>query len=677
MAQLHTADSASETGRPEHRQERQHGAPSKASAPLTPELLVYQLVTPGDPQVSPDGASIVYTLHTADADTQRSSSRVWLCAIDGSAARALTPARERAGGARWSPDGRQIAYTQSAPPHGSGIFLLAAAHEDPPREATRHRGDIGDLAWSPDGRRLAYTATFDPDDPDEQGTVAPVHVTRRLDYKQDGRGFLGDVRQHVFVVDLDTGSRRRVTGEAVDYASPTWSPDGRWLLVHAPQRSEVAVGRLHADALLLLDPEAGESRAVTPPDCSVEQAAWSPTGDRVLFVGDSLPRSFQPDFFVHHVESGATRRLTDDHGAALPGGSSAPLVWLDDRRVLFHGVRAGASGLEVLDTETGAVETLWREECLHGGLSVDRARRRVVQVHSTLRSPPELWILDLATQSGRTITSFNRRLLDEHPPAQGEHFQVQRGGFTVDAWLLKPPDFDPAKRYPLVLDIHGGPASYYGYGFMAQQMAHQQCLATNGFLVVFANPRGSTSYGRAFAQAVDWGGEDYRDCMAAVDAVLTRGYADPERTGIYGYSYGGYLCAWTIGQTDRFQAAVCGSMFFDLESSYGTADNRGIAAHAGGTPLERPEWYVAHSPSTYAHQTRTPTLLIHGEEDQRIAVGQAEQMFVALKNAGCEVELALYPGASHMFLFFGPPEQRVDFLSRTLAWFQNHLGGPR
>ena len=229
----------------------------------------------------------------------------------------------------------------------------------------------------------------------------------------------------------------------------------------------------------------------------------------------------------------------------------------------------------------------------------------------------------------------------------------------------------------MVLDVHGGPHGYYGYGFNAVQ----QALAAQGFLVVFSNPRGSGSYGRDFAHRVrfDWGGEDYLDLMAVIDSVLERPYADANRTGICGYSYGGYMTAWTIGHTQRFQAAVCGAPCFDLESMYGTSDiSHAWGRHQwGGTPHEASEAYAAHSPSTFAHRATTPTLIMQGEADERCPIGQGEQMFVALKQAGCEVEFARYPGGSHAMLRVGPPSHRADFISRVVGWFEDHLGGTR
>jgi dipeptidyl aminopeptidase/acylaminoacyl peptidase len=258
---------------------------------------------------------------------------------------------------------------------------------------------------------------------------------------------------------------------------------------------------------------------------------------------------------------------------------------------------------------------------------------------------------------GSVITRINDGLLRQSPPATWEKLDVQRGEYAIDAWLLKPPGFDRNKRYPLILDVHGGPNGYYGYGFNPVQ----QCLATHEFLVVFANPRGSSSYGRHFTQQVlrDWGGEDYLDLMAVVDRVVERPYVDADRTGIWGYSYGGYKTAWTIGQTQRFAAAVCGAPCFDLESLYGTSDigHSFGAKQWSGPPHEEKEWYAITLRRTL-HTGADADPIIHGEADERCPIGQGEQMFVALKKAGCEVEFVRYPGGSHPFLRVGPAEHR-------------------
>ncbi len=651
--------------------------------PLTPEALVYDLKTAGDPQVSPDGARVIYTLSETDREAKKGRSQIWACAIDGADSRQLTRGGERNGGGRWSPDGAWIAFVSDRPAvdkdeahKKSGLFVMPARGAGEARELTRHSRPIGAIAWSPDGTQIAYTVSFDPDNPGEEerpADAAPrVRVTRRIDYKQDNRGYLNDRRDQIFLVDGAGGTRRQLTTAPIDHHFPQWSPDGRAIAAQVPNRNG-----MHAQ-LALIDVASGERQLVGPADGAVAVWSWSPSGDRILFAGDTR-QTFQTDFFVYTVADGTTRRLTDDLQILPEAGfptiaPPAQPVWLDDRRVLVHALRAGASGLYVVNAAGGSVEPLQRWRALHAGLSTDKAGRYVAQARSTAGETGEVSVYDARSGETKTLTGHNAALLAARPPAEPERFEVRRGPYTIEAWLLKPPGFDPAKRYPLVLDVHGGPNGFYGWGFNATQ----QALATAGFLVVFANPRGSSSYGREFTQQVigDWGGEDFQDLMAVVDRVLERPYADPQRTGIYGYSYGGYMTAWTIGQTDRFRAAVCGAPCFDLESFYGTSDigHTFSRLEFGEVPHRAPAWYAAHSPSSFAHRAVTPTLIVHGEADERCPIGQGEQLFVALQEAGCEVEFARYPGGSHLFLRVGPPEHREDFYARVRDWFKHHLG---
>jgi dipeptidyl aminopeptidase/acylaminoacyl peptidase len=243
--------------------------------------------------------------------------------------------------------------------------------------------------------------------------------------------------------------------------------------------------------------------------------------------------------------------------------------------------------------------------------------------------------------------------------------------------LLEPNGGEVAPdRYPLVLDIHGGPNSFYGYDFNAIR----QALAAAGFAVLYCNPRGSGSYGRAFTQAVtgDWAGEDYLDLIAVVDAAVAdeRFQVDPNRLGVYGYSYGGYMTSWIIGHTDRFTAAVIGAPVVDLVSFYGTSDIGHLFGpkQIGGTPWTNFDEYVERSPITYLHKATTPSLIIHGEADDRCPIGQGEQCFVALLENGCEVEFVRYPGGAHTLLRTGFPAHREDVLARITGWFGAHLG---
>ena len=616
---------------------------------------------------------MVYNLAAVSLETKKGSSHIWLCDIDGANKRRLTFSGERNRGARWSPDGTHIAFVSDRVPT-NGIFQIAVDGGEA-REVMRQNQSIGDLAWSPDGARIVFTSSFDPENPEgekpKDGVAPAVRVTSRLDYKQDNRGYLGEARNQVNIVDVATGEPGFLTSEPVDHAFPQWSPDG----------TLVAASRLTTNGmrsqLELIPVDGSTSTLIGPEEGNVGTWAFSPDGARIVFTGDTKATS-QSDFFVYTLASEETRRVTADL-QCLPAAGFPTLeppsmpVWLDDSHVLFHAVRAGASGIYVIDLGSGAVEQIEGGTSLRSGFSTDAAHRYIAQGVASLDAVGELLVFDRETGKSSQITEYSAPVFAETPAAKWERFDISRGGYVIESWLLFPPGFDASKKYPLVLDIHGGPNGFYGYGFVPMQ----QVLATNGFIVLFCNPRGSSSYGREFTQQVtgDWGGEDYLDIMASVDEAVKRPYVDAERLGIYGYSYGGYMTAWTIGQNHRFKAAVCGAPCFDLESMFGTSDisHEFGMLQWGGPPHEAREWYATHSPSQFAHNTKTPTLIIQGEADNRCPVGQSEQMFVTLKQAGCEVEMARYPGGSHLFMRSGPPEHRQDVLARVLAWFQGHL----
>ncbi|MCO5178051.1 MAG: S9 family peptidase, partial [Thermomicrobiales bacterium] len=600
-----------------------------------------------------------------------SLAQLWTCDRDGGNARQLTQTGERNSGARWSPDGTQIAFVSDRVSK-SGLFVMSMSGGEA-RELTRHAQGISSLSWSPDGSQIAYVTVVDPDNVDEATPEAdaapPVRVTRRIDYKQDGRGYLGDKRNQIFVVDVASGERKRLTTTPNDHGGPQWSPDGKQLAVALSM-----MNGMHS-RLALIDVESGAVEHITPEDGNISTWSWSPDGQRILYSGDT-DMTWQTDLFVYDVASGQTTRLTDDLECLPVGaweGAPAQPVWLDDRQVLFHAVRAGGSGLYVADSERGAVERVVWWQAQHSGMSTDAAHRYVVQTRNAMDAAGQVAVYDMQSGEQSIIVDPNVDVLAEHPAALWERIDVERGGQTIEAWLLKPFDFDESKKYPVVLDIHGGPNGHYGYSLSP----NHQVLATAGYLVVYSNPRGSSSYGRTFTQMVteDWGGEDFQDLMGVIDEVLKRPYADAERTGVTGYSYGGYMTAWTIGQTQRFKAAVCGAPCFDLESMYGTSDISHVFGELqwGGQPHVSTEWYAAHSPSTFAHRATTPTLIIHGEADERCPIGQGEQMFVALTKAGCETEFARYPGASHGFRRGGHAEHRRDCWQRTLDWFDTHL----
>ena len=634
-------------------------------ARLTPARLVYDLVHGGDPQVSPDGSRLVFTRSACTAARQ-ARTHLWLCAIDGADPRQLTHSGSANTLPRWAPDGERIAFVSDRD-GGSGIFVLQPG----PGEATpvtRHTRGIQALSWSPDGTRLAYVTADDPDAaPRASDAPAPVRVARRDDYRVDGRGWVGDERAHLWIVDVASGERRRLSQAPNDHHAPDWSPDGTRIAIHLPNRSGIC------SQLGIVDVATGGLTVFGPELGTVATWGWLPDSSGLLIAGDTTQR-WQSDLHHHDLATGDTRTLVDDLDI-LPDGADAGALLLPqaDGSVLFHGIRHARSGIYRWRPATGEVALVAQTEGLNVGLSADRAGRFLAQAHSGFGAVGEIAITDTAAGTMRIVTTHNRDALAATPPASAERFTIERGGETIEAWLLHPGDFDPGRAYPLVIDIHGGPNWFYGPDFDAQR----QALAAAGYLVLICNPRGSTTYGRRFTNLVvgDWAGEDLQDLYAALESACQRPYVDRARLGVYGYSYGGYMVSWILGQTHPFRAAVCGAPAFDLATMYGSSDIGRIFAdlHWGGGPQAGHPIYTTRNPATHAHRATIPTLVFCGEADVRCPITQAEHLYSVLNAAGVETEFARYPDSAHLFPWTGHPAYRVDVLGRVIAWFDRHL----
>jgi len=666
-----------------------------STTPISPAHATNDLPRLGSARISPDGERIVYVRGQVNTGSGKHEQQIWLCGSNGTGRKRLTWTGASNGGPVWSPDGTRIAYVSHRDgDHPHAICLLGFSGGEA-RVISSHAAAPSDLAWSPDGSAIAYTVAIDPDNPNETPrdpkAPAPVRVVRRIDYKQDGFGYLNDVRSQVFVVKVDvaSGDRRQVTSDTVDHLRPVWSPEGKRVAVSLPHKNGMRA------RLGVIDVETGHVDVGGFEDGTVGSIAWSPDGMSLLFDGNEtgLPCNV---LYMYDVEQQQARKLADSLDFLPDAGhvDAATPVWIDESTALVHGFDRGASGLWTIDTssdtssDTGSASCgasgsspltttkIGRWEAIHAGMSVSADGTRIVQTSTDLDGTVGLLAIDRV--SGERTLLFNEAesFFAESPAAQWEKLSIERGGMTIEAWLLKPADFDAGKRYPLVLDVHGGPHGSYGYGL--NMLA--ETLATHGVLVLLVNPRGSNTYGLDFAVAVmeDWGGEDWKDLEGMLDHVLERPYVDRERTGIYGYSYGGFMTSWVIGHTDRFKAAVCGAPAFDLESFFGTSDIGHVfgPSENGGTPWGARDQLLAHSPSTFIHNATTPTLIVHGEADERCPIGQGEQMFISLTRIGCEVEFVRYPGGFHGFASNGEPAHRVDLSTRILGWFKRYLGDP-
>jgi dipeptidyl aminopeptidase/acylaminoacyl peptidase len=647
------------------------------SHPIGPDA-IYHLVGVSDPHIAPDGRRLAFVRSWVDRDAMEGRSRIMLMTLSDGRTQDFTQGMSDAS-PRFSPDSSHLAFLRRDDRKMRQVWSMAV-HGGEARQLTYTPGGVTEFAWSPDGLRLVLVADVDPDRLPEGHDAKKdprVKVVRRLRYRYDTLGWRGDAQQHLFLIEVAGGEARQLTDGDWDDLSPNWSPDGRHIAFISGRRSERDMRAYNE--VYVVPVSGGEPTRWSGELYSIGALAWSPDSRRLVVVASDDPKGsagYQGWLFI--LEAGqAPHRITDDSFRPATGFyplMSAPeLRWTADGRILLIGDVRGESYLYELPAAGGTPRPVAGGGFQATALTIDHETQRPVLAATPPDSPGALYLVEPASGSLQCLTDVNRDYFAQHPSSQVEKFTFQRQGLPIECRLWLPPTFDPNQRYPLMLDIHGGPNSAFYDAFNLTQ----QVLATAGFIVLAVNPRGSTTYGNAFTMAVlgDWGGEDYQDLMAAVDLVAERPYVDSTRLGVHGYSYGGFMTSWIVGHTPRFKAAVVGAPCIDLPSMYGTSD---IGISFGelqwhGTRWEALALAVERSPLTYAPAVETPVLLLHGEADLRCPIEQGEQYFVALKRHGKVVEFVRFPDCSHLFLRVGHPRMREEYLRRTLEWFRRYL----
>ena len=657
-------------------------APSTAPPPRPFDSdFVLDMPSVGSPAIRPGDGAVAYVVSHVDRETLASESHIERVSYGGGAARPLTSG-PRDGSPRWSPDGSTLAFLRREEEGSPQIWLLPAEGGEA-AALTSLRGGVAEFVWSPDGATIYCTSDVDPDAPpasaERQPPVPRVREVHEIYYRGDTIGWRGRTRRQIFAVAAAGGRARRLTRGDFQHRALAVSPDGEWL-AFASDRSRRRHERAPWGAELCVMPAAGgRVRRLARDVVAVGGIAWRPGREQgeeqIAFVGAPEEHIWQRYLYLLDLASGECWRLTDDsvdpQTGFFPIAPAPPLVW-HEGRVLFLADAAGASGVYAV-TPSGEFEAVRARRELIGGLDATPDGERLAVVASNATSAPQVRTLDLRSGRGRVVAGAGSGYLEAHPTGRTERFRVRRAGESIEARLVHPPGFDASQRYPLVLEIHGGPNAFHGDGFSPLH----QVLAGAGFLVLAVNPRGSSSYGADFTAQVfeDWGGEDYLDLLAAVDAACRRPYVDEARLGLHGYSYGGYMSSWIVGHSDRFRAAVIGAPVTNLVSMYGQTD---IAVSFGerqwgGLPQDNFDHYVERSPLTYADRVTTPVLLLHGEDDIRVPISQSEEFYVALKRRGKTVEFARFPGCSHLFLRTGHASLRKEYYDRSVAWLQQWL----
>jgi dipeptidyl aminopeptidase/acylaminoacyl peptidase len=674
----------------------------------------YRLTTLSGPAMSPSGDRIAVTVTTVREAENRRHSEVWVVPTAGGEPQRFTSPSTESSAPRWSPDGKYLFFTSSRA--GGKGNSWAIRMDQPSGEATQierypngstprdHRFAIwadADSAPAPDSAKMKDDpfAKMPPMARPPYGAVTKPANPARFDgkqvvdmrYKSNDRGYVPGPREarvyrpsQLWMQTFDGSAKRQLARTAYSARGAAVSPDGKWVAFLADpelradslvERERDSLAFLPYDAkrdeaprndvdVFLMSTEGGAPRRLARWMGAESDLSWSPDSRRLAFIGRAS-RTASARVYVADANGGTPEQVLAAGFRYEPN----QLDWLADGALVFSADVGGSSGLFRLDPATKQPTQLLGGRRKMNGFSFDAAGKRVAFVATSMTKPTELYVADADGRNERRLTGFNDKLVSEVAFSDAERFTYPSvGGMEIEGWLMKPYGWQPGRKYPVVLYIHGGPHSQYGEGWFDEF----QNLAAQGMYVLFTNPRGSSGYGADFTYSTRgrWGAEDYEDLMKATDIAAKRADIDSTRMGVTGGSYGGFMTAWITTRTNRFKAAQTDRMISEWTYWYGASDAQGLTEFEFyGKPWDNFAMYDTLSPIRHVTKVRTPTLMVQSEEDFRTPMGNAELWFMALKKQNVPVELVRYPRSTHELSRSGEPWLLVDRLGRLRQWF--------
>jgi dipeptidyl aminopeptidase/acylaminoacyl peptidase len=654
---------------------------------------LYQFNTVSEVRLSPDGENVVYTVQRVDRKTEKKYTNLWVVPTSAGTPRQFTTGDQHDGQARWSPDGKQIAFISDRgdKEKPAQIYLIPFTGGEA-RQLSQIQGDIGEISWSPDGRQLLCVVrkkdseqlAREKDEQKKKLGVVNRHYDR-LFFKLDGYGYLPHERAHIWLVDARSGRSKQLTDSTVyDEHSPTWSPDGKWI-AFVSNRTESPDLNPDRDDLYVMSAAGGDIRKLDTPVGGKTLPSFSPDGKSIAYLGvegEGLSYKNLSLWVIPADGSQKPKNLTEKYD--LHADSSTindigspelmPPTWsIDGNRLYFTVVLHGSSKLASITVEGEDLRDEIGEGGVVGSFSFDRQQKKLAYFYGRMEDPAQILVRDVKSKRDRQLTRMNSWLAGIDLSQVEEVWFKGPAGNDLQGWIMKPPGFDPGKKYPSIMEIHGGPLTQYGKFFMHEFYY----LAAHGYVVYFSNPRGGRGYGEEHAKGIyeDWGGADYADLMTWADYMEKQPYIDPKRMGVTGGSYGGYMTVWIIGHTQRFKAAVTQRCVSNFISMWGSSDfNWAFQTELGNKPpFEDLQTFWNRSPIAYIGSATTPTMVIHSEFDLRCPIEQGEQVYVALKKLGVDSEMVRFPDEFHGLSRTGRTDRRIARLNHIVRWFDKYM----
>ena len=646
------------------------------------ELLdIFNMEFISEPQISPDGNQILYVRNFKDVMTDKNLSNIWMVNADGSKNRPITTGNHNDSHPRWSNDGKKIIFKSNREDDRTKLYLMWMDTKEMVPLTNTPKAP-GQISWSPDDRYLAFTMFVPkenksiielPPKPEGARWNNPPTYIDKLNYRGDGQGYLKSGNTQLFTVSVDGGTPKQWTSQSFDHGAPEWSKDGTKLYFSANFNPDEALEPMNSE-LYELDLKDGKIKALTDrygPDTSPKIA---PDGSKIAYLGldDKLQGYQLTQLYVMDVAGGTPQLVSGDFDRSV-----ANIQWAGDAKgIYFQYHDKGETKIAHITLNGTVTDKVGKV----GGLSLGRpynagdytvsSSGNIAYTLGTTQYPADLGFY--SKRGSKRLTYVNNDLFSFKAVGNVEElwWKSSHDQRDIQGWVVTPPNFDPTKKYPLILEIHGGPFLSYGSVYSAEIQAY----AAAGYVVLYANPRGSASYGREFGNLIhhDYPNHDYDDLMSGVDAVIAKGFVDPTNLFVTGGSGGGVLTAWIVGKTNRFKAAVVAKPVINWTSFVLYADGAAFFSKYwfGKKPWEDPENYFRRSPLSYVANVNTPTMLLTGEEDYRTPIAESEQFYTALKLEGVETAMVRIPGASHGIA--NKPSNLIAKIAGILAWFDKH-----